>query len=99
VKGKTDLATRFPTLCLAIYERIRNADLVIAIAGTYDQYHAWMEFEFAITADTSKPLLAVIPPDQDDIPMEIGYYATNNVRWEPQEIARAIQRAMNPQNR
>ena len=36
VKGNTQLALRFPTLSLAIYERITRADIVLVIASMYD---------------------------------------------------------------
>jgi hypothetical protein len=61
-KGNTELARRHPTLALEIYEQIRKADLVLVIAGTYDQYRGWMEFEFAIAADLAKTVVAILPP-------------------------------------
>jgi hypothetical protein len=98
LKCNRELTESFPTLSLAIYERIQRADLVIAISGTFDQYRAWMEFEFAVTADMSKPLIVVIPPNHgnfdEDFPVELRYYNPKVVQWDRQQIVDIVQESI-----
>jgi hypothetical protein len=85
-KGNTELARRHPTLALEIYHRILRSDLVFIIAGTYDQYRGWMEFEFAVAADLGKPVVAILPPDQDTSPIELQYFVVKTIDWNKDEI-------------
>ena len=63
-----------PNLSLAIFNAIRRSDVFVLIAGMYDQYKEWMEFEFFAAADMGKPVIAVLPPGQTTMPREVSRY-------------------------
>ena len=52
-EGKTTRRVQHlaPNLSLAMHDAIRRSDVFILIAGMYDQYKQWMEFEFYSAAD------------------------------------------------
>ncbi|MDM0050616.1 hypothetical protein [Variovorax sp. J22R115] len=75
IRGRTSVARKCPTLALAIYERIRRADLVFVLASANDLYREWMEFEAELVTGMHKVVILIRPYDGAPAPPEFEWYA------------------------
>ena len=75
-----------------IRSNIRNADVVIGMAGVYASYSEWMRWELDTAISEGKPILGVIPWGQVNVSTVIQQRANELVRWNTESIVDAIRR-------
>jgi hypothetical protein len=73
-----------------ISNRIIKADIFIAIVGFYSFYTQWLDFELNLASEHNKPILSLLPRNQEITPMEITRLGTEILHWNSKEIISAI---------
>lgn len=71
-------------------EKIRNADIVLGIAGMYASYSDWMEWELDTAIKNDIPIVGVIPRGQERISRVVYSRSKQDVRWNTESIVTAI---------
>ena len=71
---------------------IRNADVVIGMAGVYASYSEWMRWELDTAIEEKRPILGVIPWGQVNVSSVVQARAKELVRWNTESIVDAIRR-------
>ena len=73
-------------------EKIRNANIVLGIAGVYASYSDWMEWELDTAINNDIPIVGVIPRGQERISTVVSSRAEEIVRWNTESIVAAIRK-------
>ena len=73
-------------------EKIRNADVVLGIAGVYASYSDWMEWELDTALKNDIPIIGVIPRGQERISQVVYLRSKEDVRWNTESIVAAIRK-------
>jgi hypothetical protein len=73
-------------------EKIKNADIVLGIAGMYASYSDWMEWELDIAIKNDIPIVGVIPRGQERISQVVYSRSKEDVKWNTESIVEAIRK-------
>ena len=70
--------------------KIRNADIVLGIAGVYASHSDWIEWELDTAIKNDIPIIGVIPRGQERISQVVYSRSKEDVRWNTESIVAAI---------
>jgi hypothetical protein len=73
-------------------EKIRNADIVLGLAGIYASYSDWMEWELDTALKNNIPIVGVVPRGQERISQVVYSRSKEDVRWNTESIVTAIRK-------
>lgn len=73
-----------------IKHKIAQSDVVIGIAGIYASYSEWMKWELNTAKSMGKPVLGVIPWNQQRVSQIVDQISDKIVRWNTESIVEAI---------
>ncbi len=76
-------------------EKIRNADIVLGIAGVYASRSDWIEWELDTATKNNIPIVGVIPRGQERISQVVYSRSKEDVRWNTESIIAAIRKWAN----
>lgn len=73
-------------------KRMQNASVVLTSAGMYasDAYSKWIPIEHDIAEDLDKPVIAIKPEGQENIPAYITEGADDIVGWDRASVVNAV---------
>lgn len=71
-------------------EKIKNADILLGIAGVYASYSAWMEWELDTAIKNDIPIIGVISKGQERISQVVYSCSKVDVKWNTESIIEAI---------
>lgn len=75
-----------------ITNKISPAQITIVIAGMYTSYSDWMQYEIDESVRMGKPILAIRPRGNTNIPSYVSMYADEIVGWNTDSIVNAIRK-------
>ena len=73
-----------------LQEQIRQATVVLLIAGKYIKYRKWIQEEIKLAKKYNKPIIAIRPWGADILPSEAETKADVVVNWQSSSIVNAI---------
>lgn len=76
-------------------EQIRQASVVLLIAGKYVKYRKWIQEEIKIAKKYNKPIIAIRPWGANILPSEAEAKADIIVNWQASSIVNAIREYSN----
>ncbi|USF86396.1 TIR domain-containing protein [Candidatus Endoriftia persephonae] len=76
-------------------EKIRNANIVLGIAGIYASHSDWIEWELDTAIKNDIPIVGVIPRGQERISQVVYSRSKEDVRWNTESIVAAIRKWAN----
>ncbi|WP_025217641.1 TIR domain-containing protein [Mannheimia varigena] len=71
-------------------ERIKNSNIVLALAGIYTSHSDWMRWEIETAKELGIPIVGVIPRGQERISQIVFSNSIVDVRWNTESIVQAI---------
>lgn len=71
-------------------DRIRNSNVILALAGIYASHSEWMIWELETAQSYGIPIVGVIPRGQERISTEVSSRSNIDVRWNTESIVHAI---------
>lgn len=71
-------------------QRIRNSNIVLALAGVYASHSDWMKWEIETAKALGIPIVGVIPRGQERISQTVYVNSIADVRWNTESIVQAI---------
>ena len=74
----------------AIQRKIRPVNAVLVISGMYYNYRTWMQYELDTAANMYKPIIAIQPFGNVQMPAAISSKANVIVNWNSSSIVDAI---------
>ncbi|WP_297637749.1 TIR domain-containing protein [uncultured Clostridium sp.] len=92
INATTELS-RKSQLSTKLREQVRQASVVIIIAGMYFNHREWIQKEIDLANEMSKPILVVRPWGQERIPIELQKYKM--VYWNTTSIISGIKDVVN----
>lgn len=75
-----------------ITQKINPSQITIVIAGMYVQYKDWIKYEIDESKRIGKPILAIKPHGNVNIPTYVSNNADEIVNWNTESIVSAIRR-------
>ena len=76
----------------AIRRKINPVNCVVVISGMYYNHREWMQFEIDYAIEKGKPIVAVKPYGNVNVPAEILHSADIVVNWSTNSIVDAIRK-------
>lgn len=76
----------------AILRKIRPVNCVLVISGMYYSNCDWMQYEMDCSVRLNKPIIAIKPWGNKNMPIEIQSIATEIVNWNTDSIVSAIRK-------
>lgn len=76
----------------AILRKIRPVNCILVISGMYYNNREWMQYEIDSSVGMNKPIIAIKPWGNTNMPTEIQKIATEIVNWNTDSIVSAIRR-------
>ncbi|HDZ0921161.1 TPA: TIR domain-containing protein, partial [Klebsiella pneumoniae] len=73
-------------------EKIRNSNVLLAIAGIYASHSTWMEWEMDTAIRHGVPVIGVIPHGASRVSLVVANRSVEQVRWSTESIVDAIRR-------
>lgn len=73
-------------------DKIKNADIVIGLAGVYASHSDWMEWELDKALEHETPIIGVIPWGQQRVSTMVTSRSIEDVRWNTDSIVNAIRK-------
>ncbi|MFM5643444.1 TIR domain-containing protein [Aeromonas caviae] len=73
-------------------EKIRNSNVLLAIAGMYASHSTWMEWEMDTANRHGIPVIGVIPHGAMRVSQVVANRSIEQVRWNTESIVDAIRR-------
>lgn len=73
-------------------DQIRPTSIVVVLSGMYVSHSTWMREEIKIATNMGKPVLGVIPPNNERVPNVVEENATELVDFDSDTILNAISR-------
>ncbi|MFM4163494.1 TIR domain-containing protein, partial [Klebsiella quasipneumoniae subsp. similipneumoniae] len=73
-------------------EKIRNSNVLLAIAGIYASHSTWMEWEMDTAIRHGVPVIGVIPHGASRVSQVVANRSVEQVRWSTESIVDAIRR-------
>lgn len=74
----------------AIKRKINPVNCVLVISGMYYNNREWMQFELDYAVAMGKPIIAIKPRGNVNMPTEVSSVATTTVNWYTDSIVSAI---------
>ncbi len=71
-------------------ERIRNSNIVLALAGIYASHSDWMKWEIETAKELGIPIVGIIPRGQERISRIVFDNSIVDIRWNTESIVQAI---------
>lgn len=71
-------------------ERIRNSNILLALAGIYASHSDWMKWEIETAKELGIPIVGIIPRGQERISQTVFDNSVADVRWNTESIVQAI---------
>ena len=71
-------------------ERIKNSDILLALAGIYASHSDWMKWEIETAKELGIPIVGIIPHGQERISQVVFANSIVNVHWNTESIVQAI---------
>ncbi len=87
INASTELGRR-RQLSVKLKEQVRQASVVIIIAGMYFNHREWIQKEIDLANEMRKPILVVRPRGQQRVPIELQVYKM--VYWNSSSIIDGI---------
>lgn len=75
-----------------ITKRLKESDVVLAIAGVSASYSEWMQWEMDKALELGLKIVGVIPRGNERISQEVYKRSVVDVRWNTESIVEAIRR-------
>ncbi|QFU84570.1 TIR domain-containing protein (plasmid) [Natronorubrum aibiense] len=73
-----------------LYQQVRQANVVVVIAGMYVSYSEWIEEEIEMAKHFQKPVIGVQPNGNERLPASVRAAADEIVGWRQRSIVNAI---------
>ncbi|MFC7130556.1 TIR domain-containing protein [Haloferax chudinovii] len=73
-----------------LYQQVRQANVIIVIAGMYVSHSEWIEEEIEMAEHFDKPIIGVRPNGNQRIPASVQEAAVDIVGWRQKSIVNAI---------
>jgi len=77
-------------LTLELDQQVRPVNCFLVIAGMYASYKYWIQQEVEMAQSYNKPIIGLIPWDQERVPQYIQDAAIEMVGWNTSSIVAAI---------
>jgi len=74
----------------AIKRKIQPVNCVLVLSGMYLTYREWMQYELEVAAELNKPIIAIKPWGNTEVPLAVRLYADEIVNWNTSSIVQAI---------
>lgn len=71
-------------------EKIKNSNIVLAIAGIYATYSEWIDWEIKTANSQDVPVVGIIPRGQERVSTTVYNSSKVDVRWNTESIVNAI---------
>ncbi|HDR1160292.1 TPA: TIR domain-containing protein [Pasteurella multocida] len=71
-------------------ERIKNSNILLALAGVYASHSDWMKWEIETANKLGIPIIGIIPRGQERISKIVFDNSIVDVRWNTESIVQAI---------
>lgn len=71
-------------------ERIKNSNIILALAGIYASHSDWMKWEIETAKELGIPIVGIIPRGQERISQLVYANSIYDVRWNTESIVQAI---------
>lgn len=71
-------------------ERIRNSNILLALAGIYASHSDWMRWEIETAKELGIPIVGIIPRGQERISQVVYANSIADIRWNTESIIQAI---------
>ena len=76
-----------------LLKQIKLSEVVVVLAGLYNEHQDWITFQMHAAEATEKPLVAIEPfGGIEDVPEEVARRADETVGWNERSIVDAIRR-------
>ena len=73
-----------------ITKRLKESDVVLAIAGVSASYSEWMQWEMDKALELGLKIVGVIPRGNERISQEVYKRSVEDVRWNTESVVKAI---------
>ena len=73
-----------------ITKRLKETDVVLAIAGVSASYSEWMQWEMDKALELGLKIVGVIPRGNERISQEVYKRSVEDVRWNTESVVKAI---------
>ncbi|MFZ7202569.1 TIR domain-containing protein [Avibacterium avium] len=71
-------------------ERIKNSNIMLALAGIYASHSEWMKWEIETAKELEIPIVGIIPRGQERVSQIVFSNSIVDVRWNTESIVNAI---------
>ena len=71
-------------------EKIKNSDILLALAGIYASHSDWMKWEIETARTLGIPIVGIIPRGQERISQVVFANSIVDVHWNTESIVQAI---------
>jgi hypothetical protein len=71
-------------------QKIKNSNIVLAIAGMYASYSEWMEWELDKALELDIPIVGIVPRGQERVSVTVSSRSKEDIRWNTESIVEAI---------
>lgn len=75
-----------------ITKKLKDSDIVLAIAGVYASHSDWMPWEMDKAKELGLNVIGVIPRGQERISSQVSNRSVTDVHWNADSIVEAIRR-------
>ena len=75
-----------------ITKRLKESDVVLAIAGVSASYSEWMQWEMDKALELGLKIVGVIPRGNERISQEVYKRSVEDVRWNTESVVNAIRK-------
>lgn len=75
-----------------ITKRLKESDVVLAIAGVSASYSEWMQWEMDKALELGLKIVGVIPRGNERISQEVDKRSVEDVRWNTESVVEAIRK-------
>lgn len=75
-----------------ITKRLKESDVVLAIAGVSASYSEWMQWEMDKALELGLKIVGVIPRGNERISQEVYKRSVEDVRWNTESVVEAIRK-------
>lgn len=75
-----------------ITKRLKESDVVLAIAGVSASYSEWMQWEMDKALELGLKIVGVIPKGNERISQEVYKRSIEDVRWNTESVVNAIRK-------
>lgn len=77
-------------LAARLFERIKQSQVVLLIAGEYVATSKWIQFEITSAAKLHKSIIAIVPNGSKRISSYVTAYANQIISWDKQKLSLSL---------